>query len=457
MNKAIIFFIIILSISCSNNDNEISPLPVVTTTSVQYTIHSAKISCDLVSNGTSEVTSKGICWSTTPNPTIANNTSIGGGEPTGLFISYINNELTANTLYYVRAYAINSSGTAYGNQLIFTTSPPGLPIVKTLEVSAINGTFGIGSLRTESDSSAPITQMGICWSFKGIPTINDEKAVYNGMFYGNLALNMTGLTPSTLYHVRAFATNSVGTAYGEVKDFSTFMGHPGMIMSIVSKIYNNGQVVEAMTTGKSYNYNNSNLVIGINENYLNPQSNEGISGYTHSYNYEGGKLVNRSTITHPVKGTSSPNWLKVKYFYTGNLIALDSTADGHSPFLPASKTTHYEYDGSERLVQTKVINLSNTILSQADYQNYLEENYSIKSFTSSTTNYTNNYTYDNKKNPYRLGFTSEYIKANAIPMNNPTSFGSTTFEYEYNANYYPTKITTKVNGVITNIDYFYYQ
>jgi uncharacterized protein (TIGR02145 family) len=78
---------------------------------------------NITNNGGSLVTSRGVCWSTSPNPTTANNVTT-NGSGTGSFTSTLTG-LTANTTYYVRAYAINSAGTAYGNQLSFVSSTGG--------------------------------------------------------------------------------------------------------------------------------------------------------------------------------------------------------------------------------------------------------------------------------------------------------------------------------------------
>jgi hypothetical protein len=74
---------------------------------------------NITNDGGGSVTARGVCWSTSPNPTIANSKTT-DGTGTGSFSSSITG-LTGNITYYVRAYATNSSGTAYGNQISFTT------------------------------------------------------------------------------------------------------------------------------------------------------------------------------------------------------------------------------------------------------------------------------------------------------------------------------------------------
>ena len=76
------------------------------------------------------MTARGVCWSTSQNPTIADSHST-DGTGTGIFVSNLTG-LTLNTAYYVRAYATNNVGTAYGNEVSFTTlhQPcPGIPTV----------------------------------------------------------------------------------------------------------------------------------------------------------------------------------------------------------------------------------------------------------------------------------------------------------------------------------------
>jgi len=82
---------------------------------------------NITNDGGTAITNRGVVWSTTQNSTTANN-SITNGSGTGSFTSNLTG-LTANTTYYVRAYATNSAGTAYGNELSFTTTTGGGGIV----------------------------------------------------------------------------------------------------------------------------------------------------------------------------------------------------------------------------------------------------------------------------------------------------------------------------------------
>lgn len=95
-------------------------LPTVSTSTVSSIAKFSAVSGGNISNsGNSIITARGICWSTNPNPTILNNKTT-DSNGIGNFISNLSN-LKSNTKYYVKAYATNSVGTAYGNEISFTT------------------------------------------------------------------------------------------------------------------------------------------------------------------------------------------------------------------------------------------------------------------------------------------------------------------------------------------------
>jgi uncharacterized protein (TIGR02145 family) len=103
-------------------------LATITTTAViSITETTAVNGGNITNDGGSLITQRGACYSTSPSPTTANTTII-SGSGAGTFTSNLNG-LTANTTYYVRAYATNSAGTAYGNEVSFTTTAGGGGIV----------------------------------------------------------------------------------------------------------------------------------------------------------------------------------------------------------------------------------------------------------------------------------------------------------------------------------------
>jgi len=116
-------FFLLFANSCKKNDeneDNNSGLPVLTTTGVtMITDTSAYSGGDITTDGGGVIIARGVCWSTSTTPTIADNKT-NDGTGSGDFVSHISG-LSANTTYYLRAYATNSSGTAYGNEISFTT------------------------------------------------------------------------------------------------------------------------------------------------------------------------------------------------------------------------------------------------------------------------------------------------------------------------------------------------
>ena len=95
-----------------------------------------------------------------------------------------------------------------------------VPELTTHAVSAITTSTANCGGTVSSDGGAPITARGICWCTIQLPTVSDNKT-NDGSGVGNYTSEITGLTPGTIYYVRAYATNSVGTAYGSTVSFTT--------------------------------------------------------------------------------------------------------------------------------------------------------------------------------------------------------------------------------------------
>jgi uncharacterized protein (TIGR02145 family) len=195
-------------------------LPTVTTTAASsITQTTATSGGNITSDGGAAVTARGVCWATVQNPTTINSKST-DGTGTGSFSSNITG-LTANTTYYVRSYATNSQGTSYGTQITFTTGQSlTLPIITTNLASSITQTTATSGGNITSDGGAAVIARGVCWATVQNPTtINSKTTDGNGT--SSFTSNITGLTANSTYYIRAYATNSVGTAYGNQQSFKT--------------------------------------------------------------------------------------------------------------------------------------------------------------------------------------------------------------------------------------------
>jgi uncharacterized protein (TIGR02145 family) len=195
-------------------------LATLSTTTVSSITETTSVSGgNITDDGGGTVTSRGVCWSTSSNPTPADNSSV-NGSGTGSFASNLSG-LTGGTTYYVRGYAINSVGTAYGNEVSFTTTTPiHLATLSTTTVSSITETTSVSGGNITNDGGDTVTSRGVCWSTSSNPTPADNSSV-NGSGTGSFTSNLSGLTGGTTYYVRGYAINSLGTAYGNEVSFTT--------------------------------------------------------------------------------------------------------------------------------------------------------------------------------------------------------------------------------------------
>lgn len=196
-------------------------LPVLTTaTPINITNDSATSGGTVTSDGGAAVTARGVCYGANENPTV-NGAKTVDGAGTGSFTSIIGG-LSPNTVYYIRAYATNASGTAYGSGLSFKTllAPPKTPVLTTTTPTKIGQDSALSGGTITSDKGLTVTARGVCYSTTTNPTITDSKTV-NGTGTGTFISNINNLLPNTTYYIRAYATNSDGTGYGDEKSFTT--------------------------------------------------------------------------------------------------------------------------------------------------------------------------------------------------------------------------------------------
>jgi hypothetical protein len=184
---------------------------VLTTTAVSNIASNTATSGGNISNdGGNAITARGVCWNTSPTPTLANSFTV-DGTGTGVFTSNLTG-LIGGITYYIRAYATNTAGTAYGNEVTFSTIA-GLPFIATTAATSVTGISATSGGNITSDNGAAVLARGVCWSATPAPSTANF-TTSDGTGTGSFVSSITGLTPGTPYYARAYATNSVGTAYG---------------------------------------------------------------------------------------------------------------------------------------------------------------------------------------------------------------------------------------------------
>lgn len=294
---AVFFFSVFMS--CEQNPTESkSKVPELVTYEVtEITRTTATCGGNITDDGGATVTARGVCWSIGQTPKVSDDTT-NNGTGAGSFTSEITG-LTAGTNYYIRAYATNSAGTGYGSAMSFRTDDPVKPTVTTAEVSEITYTTAICGGTVSSDGGSAVTSRGVCWSTDQTPTISDNKTT-DGTGTGSFTSEITGLTEGTNYYVRAYATNSVGTGYGESKYFYTLYTHEtGTVSDIDGNVYqtikigeqwwmaenlkvthySNGDAIPNVTDDTEW----SNLVTGAYCEYYNSSAN--VDTYGRLYNW----------------------------------------------------------------------------------------------------------------------------------------------------------------------------
>jgi len=209
--------------------------PVVETSEVSSIAADSALSGGVVtSDGGNDVIARGVCWSKAPNPTIKDSLTIdasGTGEYSSIMIG-----LQHKTKYYVRSYATNGGGTAYGLQVSFTTTD-GIANVNTLPVTLIYARTATCNANVAYDGGAEVTERGFCWSTMVDPTVSLTTKSVDSTGIGSFKHILIDLLPSTKYYVRAYATNNEGTVYGDNASFTTTDGIANVMTLPVTLIY----------------------------------------------------------------------------------------------------------------------------------------------------------------------------------------------------------------------------
>jgi hypothetical protein len=216
ISRIILVILLVFQIHSCKKDPTPPVITTTTVTAISYT--TANSGGEVTSDGGSAVTVKGVCWNTSLDPTTANNKTT-DGKGTGSFTSSLAG-LIAGTIYYVRAYATNVAGTGYGNQVLFTTLTVGVPVLATTDVTDITIRTAVSGGNITDDNGSFVAARGVCWSTSQNPTTSESKTT-DGSGTGSFTSKITGLNAGMTYYLRAYATNSAGTVYGDQRIFTT--------------------------------------------------------------------------------------------------------------------------------------------------------------------------------------------------------------------------------------------
>lgn len=147
--------------------------------------------------------------------------------------SFSESSLNPGTTYYYEIYSYNGTG-ASANYLVTsplagsqaTQSGVVVPTVTTTSISAITATTASGGGNVTADGGGTVSARGVCWNTTGTPDIINDSYTTDGSGTGSFTSSLTSLTENTPYYVRAYATNSAGTGYGDVVQFTTLKAEP---------------------------------------------------------------------------------------------------------------------------------------------------------------------------------------------------------------------------------------
>lgn len=208
--------------------------------------------------------------------------------------------LTPGQTYYYRISATNADGTSNGETLSFV---PGGVVLTTAAISGINTNQATGGGTITEDGGSTVTARGVCWATSENPTVGANNFTTDGTGTGTFSSTITGLSSSTTYYVRAYATNSNGTFYGNQVSFVTLCGVFGLPISetfATTNLPTCWEITDFVGAGQTWK-------IGTITGYTPNPSLTGNYAYINSDGYGSGSSQNTDLLSPVLDLTSYTN------------------------------------------------------------------------------------------------------------------------------------------------------
>jgi uncharacterized protein (TIGR02145 family) len=239
----VLVFIGLVPVRCKKFD--VSQVVIVKTVGVsEVTTSSCRAAGTLVDVGPEGVNEHGFCWSLTQDYAQAIDCKPQGSRTERGSFNDIIEGFAPGTTYYIFAFAENEDGRKYGDPVSFTTLSPLAPGVETGALQEVTPTSVTCEYSVFADGGSPVTARGLAWSTEPAPSLDNH--IVDGTGTGTFTSTVTGLVPETEYHLWAYATNEVGTNFGEDRTFSTppQTGLPEVETGMVSEVTPTTAIVE---------------------------------------------------------------------------------------------------------------------------------------------------------------------------------------------------------------------